>query len=171
MAEDIDTKAAADAAQADADAKAKAAEQTRLSDDEVKKIIAERDKAKEKARKYEDDEKKRAEQKRIEEGELKTVLAEKEKMIADLQSKASAFEAQQNKLRESIIAKVPEEFKDVAVDIHDIDKLSAFVDKINAQKTTQTQVMNAKGQIHSESLAQAKTIDEFASLLKAQGLA
>lgn len=174
MPEETKTEVGADASQSNADAQDSTKQQSamkQVSDEEWKKVIAERDKAKEKARKYEEAEQKRAEQKRIEDGELKAVLAEKEKMIADLQAKASAFETQQNKLRESIIAKVPAEFADVAADIHDIDKLQSFVEKLNTKTQTQTQVFNGKGQVQSDSFTNVKTFEELTKALQSHGLA
>jgi len=130
-------------AKADAEAKAKAdAEASKsatksYSEEQFKELIAERDKAKEKLRKIEEDKKKAEETKAIEEGKLKEVLASKEAELAAANKKAEAYEAQQTKLRESYLSKLSDEDKELASDIHDLDRLKKFVDKISPQPSTE----------------------------------
>ena len=117
-----------------ADAEASKSATKTYSEEQFKELIVERDKAKDKLRKIEEDRKKAEEAKAIEEGKLKEVLASKEAELAVANKKAEAYEAQQQKLRESYLSKLSDEDKELASDIHDLDKLKKFVDKITPQQ-------------------------------------
>jgi hypothetical protein len=131
MAEDVK---GSDEQQKKADA---GTEQAKTYDENyVKELIAERDKAKDKARKFEEQRKKEEEQKAIDEGRLKEVLAQRESELADAKKKADLFEQQQIKLREQLINKLPEDEREFASDINDLDKLSKYVEKRTTETTT-----------------------------------
>lgn len=136
MADASVEQAAADAAKAKADAEAqkKVDEKKTWPDDEVKKIIEERDKAKEKARKYDEEKRKTEEAKAIEEGKLKDVLAQKEVELSEALKKAEAYEAQQKALRDGLLSKVNDpKLKSIAEELS-ISKLQEFVDTLNTEK-------------------------------------
>jgi hypothetical protein len=140
----------ADATQTAADAQAgKNSASKSYSEEEFKKVIEERDKAKEKARKYEEADKKAAEQKAVEEGRIKELLTQREAELDAVKKKAEAYEAQQSKLRESLIAKLPDGIdKEVGVTIPDLDKLTKFVESRTHQqaKTYDAKQKSAEGE-------------------------
>lgn len=110
MADATEQEKAAEAARLKAEAEAKEKAQSKTySEEHVKELIAERDKAKEKLRKIEDAEKKAAEEKAIQEGKLKEVLASKEKELSDVQLKLKEYEAKETKQREALLSKLPED--------------------------------------------------------------
>lgn len=129
-------QAAADAAKAkaDADANKKDDNPKTWADAEVRKIIEDRDKAKQQLRAVDEEKKKAGEQKAIEEGKLKEVLAQKEVELAAAQKKAQAFEEQQTALREGLLAKITDpKLKSIAMELS-IAKLQEFTESINTDK-------------------------------------
>jgi membrane protein involved in colicin uptake len=105
---------AAEAAKAKAEADAKANEQQKTYPEAyVKQLIAERDKAKDKARKVEEAEKKALEAKAIEEGKIKEVLAQRESEIAAAREKLTKYEEMETKRREGLISQLPDDKKEL----------------------------------------------------------
>ena len=127
---------AADAAKAkaEADAGKKPDNSKTWPDDEVRKIIEERDKAKQKLRAVDEEKKKAGEQKAIEEGKLKEVLAQKEAELAEAQKKAQAFEDQQKVFRDGLLSKITDpKLKSIAEELS-IAKLQEFAESINTDR-------------------------------------
>ncbi len=116
-----------DAEKPAADAEAKLSEIKTYSDEYVKELIAERDKAKEKARKFDEEKRKAEEAKAIEEGRLKEVLAEKERKLAELEQLQTQVAEERKARRESLIKKLPQDMIEFAPD--DLAKLEKFVEK------------------------------------------
>jgi hypothetical protein len=99
------------------------------SEEEFKKLIGERDKAKERLRLIDEAAKKATEEKQIQDGKAKELLAEKEARLVELEAKAKAYEDQQGKLRESLLGKLTDEADKIAGEsIQDLDKLSRYVE-------------------------------------------
>ena len=129
-AEEAKAKADAEAAKKALDEASKKGEKT-WPDSEVKEIIAERDKAKERARKYDEEKKKAEEAKAIEEGKLKEVLAQKEARLAEVEAKAKVYEEQEKAQREELMAKIKDEGdKKIAAELS-VGNLRLFVDKLD----------------------------------------
>ena len=138
-------QAAADAAKAKAEAEAgnKLDSQKTWPDDEVRKIIEERDKAKQKLRSIDEANKKSEEQKAIEEGKLKEVLADKEAKLAEALKKAQAFEDQQKVFRDGLLSKITDTKLRAIAEELSIAKLQEFTESINSDKGNP---FSAKGQ-------------------------
>lgn len=102
-------KAKAEEAKKAAEAAGKKSDDKTWSDDEVKKIIAERDKAKEKLRVQDEEKRKAEEAKAIEEGKLKEVLASKETLLAEVQAKLTAYQEAEKADRETLLSQIKDE--------------------------------------------------------------
>jgi chromosome segregation ATPase len=83
--------------------------QKSYSEEEFKKLIGERDKAKERLRLIDEAAKKAAEEKQISEGKAQELLAEKQKRLDELEAKAKLYEDQERTLRESLLGKLNDE--------------------------------------------------------------
>lgn len=138
------------------------------TDDEVQKIIKERDSAKKKAQAKEDAEKAAIEAKMLEEGKTKELLAQREAELAE--AKKEAEEARQYKAakREALLSKLSDDDKEF-VDGMPLDKLERFVDK---QSKNTTQPPNSKNK-PGDGLSKPKirNAEENAAWLRSQGLA
>lgn len=122
---------AADAAaqQAEVEAQKQADAKRTYSDEEFKKLVAERDRAKERLRLIDEAAKKAEEDKKIQEGKAQELLAEKQLRLDELEAKAKAYEEQQGKLRDSLLGKLTDEADKIAGEsIKDLDKLSRYVE-------------------------------------------
>lgn len=105
------------------------------TEDYVKELIAERDKAKEKARKYDEEKKKIEEAKAIEDGRLKELLQQKESENLSLKERAEKYELSQNKLREQALARITDsELKKVAEKLPSVEDVISFAETISKQK-------------------------------------
>jgi len=98
------------------------------------KAFKERDKAKETIRKREEADAKAAEEKMKADGQLKELLEKTQAERDALKSKADAFEIQQTRIRESLLAKLSDADKKIAEKLNDIDDLSAFVSRLTESK-------------------------------------
>ena len=104
------------------------------SDDDVKVIIAERDKAKEKARKYDDDKKKAEEAKAIEEGRLKEVLEGQKRELEELRAYKTQRDEAEKLEREELMGKIKDDKdKEIATDLPSVDLVRKYVEKIESQ--------------------------------------
>jgi hypothetical protein len=139
------------------------------SEEEFKKVIAERDKAKEKLRKIEEDEKKAQEQKAIEEGRIKEVLSATEAKLATAEQKAKAYEEMQKDLRDKALSNIKDaEMRSAAEDITDLKKLIAFSEKVSK---TKIEPYNAKSASTAGEPKQYKTSRDWENDLRDRGLA
>jgi hypothetical protein len=102
------------------------------ADDEVRNIIAERDKAKAKLRKVEEDEQKALEAKAIEEGRLKEVLGTQKAELEQLRKFKEAKDAEESTLREQALAKLTDEDKRIVAELS-TPNLLAFVERQTRQ--------------------------------------
>ena len=116
---------------------AKEATAKTYSEDEFKKVIAERQEAKEKARKYEEEKQKAEEEKAIADGKLADVLATTKEENKALKAFKEAREEEDRAMREELIGKLSDDDKEIATDIANLSKLRKFVDK-----QTQAQSLN-----------------------------
>jgi hypothetical protein len=105
MGEEKAAEAAGKSAEAEAGTEAKRS----YSEEEFKKLVSERDKAKERLRLIDEAAKKAEEEKLVTEGKAKELLAQKEAELSDLKAKATAYEEQERTLRESMTAKLTDE--------------------------------------------------------------
>lgn len=110
------------------------------SDDEVKKIIEERDNAKRKLRKIDEDTQKAAESKAIEEGKLKEVLEKQTAELESLRKFKESKDVEEIAVRESALTKLSDEDKEIAKELS-TPKLLAYVEK----QTKQPPPFNGKG--------------------------
>ena len=136
MPDGTEEQIAADVAKAKAEAEAskKPDSPKTWPDDEVKKIIEDRDKAKHLLRSIDEANKKSEEQKAIEEGKLKEVLAKREAELVEALNKAQAFEDQQKALRDGLLSKITDpKLKSIAEELS-IAKLQEFTESINTDK-------------------------------------
>ena len=114
---------------AEAEAQKQAEKSKTYSEEEFKRLIGERDKAKERLRLIDEAAKKASEEKQIQEGKAQELLAEKQKRLDELEAKAKLYEEQQGKLRESLLGKLTDEADKIAGEaIVDLDKLSRYVE-------------------------------------------
>ncbi len=122
-------QAAADAAKAKADAEANKNQSKVYSEEEFKKLVAERDKAKEKLRARDEEDKKVADQKAIDEGRTKELLLQREQELLDVKKKNVVFEEQQAKLRQGLLDKITDpSLKALAEKLPEIADVQVFVD-------------------------------------------
>ncbi len=136
------------------------------TDDEVQKIISERDKTKNKLRTFEDSIKKQDELKLIEDGKLKEVLASKEIELTNLQAKATKYDSEMNKLRENALSKIEDEtIREVVSKLESLDDINKLVEK----QTEKIKIDNSKG-ILKPSERKFKNFQEMESYLKSQNL-
>lgn len=98
------------------------------TDDEVQKIIKERDAAKKKAQAKEDAEKAALEAKMIEEGKTKELLAQREAELAAALKEAEEARQFKTAKRESLLSKLSDDDKEIAAELS-LDKLEKFVEK------------------------------------------
>ena len=136
------------------------------SEEEFKKVIAERDKAKEKVRLIEEAEKKALEAKAIEEGKAKEMLAAKDAELATVKAKAEAYEAMQEKLKKQALEKVPPELRHIAEKLSAEDALE-FADKLSTNKV---KPFTEKGAPHAEP-QKFTSATEWERTLRSKGLA
>lgn len=139
------------------------------TDDEVQKIIKERDSAKKKAQAKEDAEKAALEQKMIEEGKTKELLSQREIELAEARKEAEEAKAFKLAQRESLLSKLSDDDKEF-VEGMPLDKLQRFVEK----QTKQTQQSPPGGKWKPGGTIPKpvfKTAEENAQWLRSQGLA
>ena len=172
-------KAAADAeaaakAKADAEAAAKA-NQKQYSEEELKKVIAERDKAKEKLRAKEEEEKKAKEDAEIANGRAAELLKQRDAELAEAKKIVAAVAEREQKLRESLLNKLTDEMdKKVAANVSDLDTLSAFVESRTKQppgKTFSDKAESGQPKDFKDKVSAAKTVQDLEAIAKAQGWA
>lgn len=136
----------ADATQRQADAVSGNAGNVKVwSDDEVKKIIEERDKAKEKVRKREEEEKKQKDEKAIEEGRLKDVLTERETEVKELRAYKAQRDVAEKLERDELLAKIKDEGDKKIAEVLSVDLLRQYVAKIESQSGGPSGAKGAKG--------------------------
>ena len=111
------------------------------SEEEFKKVVAERQEVKEKLRKIEEEKKADAEKKALEEGKLKELLEAKNaeleterKARQEASSKAEKYEEQQKLLREQALSRIPDEqMRSIAGKLPDLSDVVAFADKYESE--------------------------------------
>ena len=106
------------------------------SEEEFKKAVDARDKAKAELRKREEADAKAAEAKEIEEGKLKEVLERTKAENAELLKFKQAAEEQDKQTRDSALAKLSDEDKEIAMELS-TPKLLAFVEKQSTRQLDQ----------------------------------
>lgn len=105
------------------------------SDDDVKAIIAERDKAKEKARKYDDDKKKVEEAKAIEEGRQNEVIVTQRQELETLRAYKTQRDEAEKLEREQLLGKIKDEDdKKIAEALPTVGLVRQYVAKIESQQ-------------------------------------
>lgn len=137
------------------------------TDDEVQKIIKERDAAKKKAQAKEEAEKAALEAKMLEEGKTKELLAQREAELAEAKKKAEEYDRYRTQKREALLAKLSDDDKEIAGELS-LEKLEKFVEKQNP-KQQQDQPKYKPGS--STQRPKFKNAEEFNKWLKEQGLA
>ena len=157
----------ADAEQVKADAEP--AKQKTWTDDEVQKIIKERDTAKKKAQAREEQDKAAQEAKMLEEGKTKELLSQREAELAEARKEAEEAKAFKTAQREALLSKLSDDDKGFA-DGMSLDKLQRFVDKQTHSQSTQRSAEKWKPG-NSTAKPTFKTAKENAEWLKSQGLA
>lgn len=141
------------------------------TDDEVQKIIKERDSAKKKAQAKDDAEKAALEAKMIEEGKTKELLAQREAELAEAKKKADEFDLYKASKRNQLLSKLSDDDKEFAVDMN-LDKLEKFVDKQTKQTTQQASPPSGQWKHGSNTpMPKFRNADERAKWLIEQGLA
>jgi hypothetical protein len=152
-----------------ADAPVKAADPKTFSEEEFKKVIAERDKAKERLRKIEEDEKKAAETKAIEEGRIKEVLASTEAKLVEAEKKAKAYEESQAKLREKALANIKDvDMRKIAEKLPNVEDVVEFSEKVSNNKI---RPFTDKSTHEAPPEKEYKNFQEYEKAMKAAGLA
>lgn len=161
MADATDQK---DGADASTEPKAKV-----WTDDEVQKIIKERDAAKKKAQAKEDAEKAALEAKMLEEGKTKELLAQREAELAEARREAEEAKQYKAAKREALLSKLSDDDKEF-VDGMSLDKLERFVEKQSQNKPQQSSapVYKPGGTVPKPKF---KTAEENAKWLRDNGLA
>lgn len=138
------------------------------TDDEVQKIISERDKTKSKLRNFEDGVKKIEEQKLIEDGKLKELLMQKETQLTDLQSKATKYDDEMKRLKEHSLNKIDnEDLRSIASRLESIDDIVKI-----GELTAKSQIKVENGKLPLKSAERKfKNFQEMEQYLKSQNLA
>lgn len=159
----------ADAEQVKADAETK--KEKTWTDDEVQKIIKERDSAKKKAQAKEDAEKALQEQKMIEEGKTKELLAQREAELAEARKEAEEARAYKTAKREQLLSKLSDDDKEF-VEGMSLDKLERFVEKQTKQTNRQSDPPAGNWKPGSKlEKPRFKNAEEHAAWLLKEGLA
>jgi hypothetical protein len=141
------------------------------TDDEVQKIIKERDTAKKKAQAKDDAEKAATEAKMIEEGKTKELLAQREAELAEAKKKADEYDLYKASKRNQLLSRLSDDDKEFAVDMN-LDKLEKFVDKQLKQTTQQASPPSGQWKHGTNTpMPKFRNADERAKWLIAQGLA
>ena len=109
---------------------------------ELKKVIAERDKAKAKLREREEEDRKALEAKAIEEGKLKELLAGRDAELSELKKYRESVEADRQAQKARALDKVPESYRKFADKMSDAGEINEFLETLNAGKIT-THTANA----------------------------
>lgn len=132
-----DDKVVSDETKPVADAPVNTASPKTYSEEEFKKAVAERDKAKERLRLIDEETKKAAEAKAIEEGRIKEILADREAKLAEAEKKAKAYEESQAKVREKALANIKDpELKKFAEALPSVEMVLEFSEKVTQTKIT-----------------------------------
>lgn len=117
------------------------------SEEEFKKVVAERDKAKAKNRETEEKEKKAAEEKAIEEGRLKEVLAQKESLLADAHKKLEAVETARQVSRQRVLDGITDpNVKRFAEKMGDESDIRDFLETLSKTKLETHKALSEKGE-------------------------
>lgn len=135
------------------------------TDDEVQKIIKERDAAKKKAQAKEEAEKAALEAKMIEEGKTKELLAQREAELAEAKKKASEFDQYKAQKREGLLSKLSDDDKEIAAELS-LEKLEKFVEKQSQKSQQQTQETPKYKPGSPGSLPTFKNHSEFQKFMK-----
>lgn len=139
------------------------------TDDEVQKIISERDKSKNKLRNLEEASKKLEEQKLIEDGKLKELLAVRDTQIAELQVKANQYDDDFKRLKEQSLNKIEnEDLRNIVSKLNSIDDIAKIVE-LTSQKN-QIKIDNSKTTLKAPE-RKFKNFSEMEQYLKSQNLA
>ena len=169
----VEEQAAADAAKAKADAEASTNQPKMYPEEEVKKLIAERDKAKEKLRAREEEEKKAKEEAAVANGQAAELLKQRDAELAEAKKIVTAALEKEQKLRESLINKLSDDVdKSVASNIKDLDTLNAFVEKQTKQpdpKTFNGKLPAPGPKDFKDKVNGAKSVKELEEIARAQG--
>lgn len=179
MADANEEKAAADAAAAKAKADAEAAAaitHKTYSEEEFKKVVAERQEAKAKMKEFEskiaeiEEAKKKAAEKDLtkdqliaqREQELAALKAEKETLVVE----ATKFREKQEALKKSLLEKITDADLKKFGEKLDVDELSTYVEKVTGEKFAGTK----RGSLDTNNVPDFKNFDEWEKFAKAQGL-
>jgi septal ring factor EnvC (AmiA/AmiB activator) len=104
---------------------------------ELKKVIAERDKAKAKLREREDEDRKALEAKAIEEGKIKELLATREAELAELKKYRDSVEAEKQARRAKVLDGIADpEVKKFAEKMSDASEIIEFTKLVEERKLT-----------------------------------
>lgn len=138
------------------------------TDEEVQKIISERDKTKNKLRSFEESAKKEEEKKLVEDGKLKELLQQKEITLQDLQLKANKYDDEMKRLKESALSKIKnEEVRGIAEKLESVDDINKINEFISKQVVN---IDNGKPAFKTPE-RKFKNFQEMEKYLKSQGLA
>lgn len=163
-------QAVADATKAKADAEAS---KKTYTEEQMKELIAERDKAKEKLRKIDEDRKKFEDAKLIEEGKTKELLAQRDAELVEARKEAEEAKAYKAQKLQSLMSMLSDDDKEFAEGMN-LEKLEKFVEK--QTKTTQ-QANPPNGQwkpgakLEKPKFTGPGAAEKNAQWLKSQGLA
>ncbi len=158
---------AADAAKAKAEAEAG---KKTYSEEQMKELIAERDKAKEKLRKIDEEKKKLDEQRLVDEGKTKELLTQRESELLEARKKAEKLDTYEKTRREILEGKLLDDDKPFTSSM-DLDTLEKFVEKQSKQSQHQQHSTEKWKPGSSKQKPVFKTAAENAKWLKEQGLA
>jgi hypothetical protein len=103
---------------------------------ELKKVIAERDKAKAKLREREEEDRKALEAKAIEEGKLKELLTARDAELSELKKYRESVEADRQAQKARALEKVPESYRKFADKMSDAAEINEFLETLNVGKLT-----------------------------------
>ena len=129
-----DAQAIPDGDQKKADAASEQEAKPWRNEAEIKKIIADRDKAEAKLKEIAEKEKKQAEEKAIADGKTKEILAQKEAELADAKKKAELYEQEQKAIREQALAQITDDEVRAMGEELSTPKLLALAKKFNTER-------------------------------------
>lgn len=137
------------------------------SEEEFKKAVAERDKAKTKLREREEEDRKAAEAKTIEDGKLKEVLAARDAELTELRKKIDAVEAARQERRAKALDRVADPvLRKFAEKLTDAEEILEFLETLEAKKLT---THNSNDRKTAPEAPQFKTLREMDRALNGGG--
>jgi hypothetical protein len=115
----------------------KSQEHTSAAEAELKKVIAERDKAKAKLREREEEDRKAADAKTIEEGKIKELLASRDAEVAELKKYRDSVEAERQAQRVKVLEGIADpEVRKFAEKMSDAPEMLEFLKLVEEKKLT-----------------------------------